>query len=193
MTGGAAVPPIRLGIIGLGVMGADMLGVARGHPEFEVVTAADPHAPALDRARAAHPGVSYLERPEDMLARDGLDAVYIASPPATHARYAVAAMSAGKAVFAEKPLAVDLAEGREMVAVAAATGAANAVNFVLSDRAAALAVGRALRAGEIGTVIGVEMRFAFPQWPRAFQESATWVAGRAQGGFSARWPPITSS
>jgi 1,5-anhydro-D-fructose reductase (1,5-anhydro-D-mannitol-forming) len=174
---------IRLGIIGLGVMGAGMLDVARRHPQFEVVLAADPSAQAVERAQTTHPEVAYIQDPEALLDHNGLDAVYIASPPATHAGYAVRAMKAGMAVFAEKPLAVDLADGEEMVRVAAATGVANALNFVMSDRGAALAIGRALRTGEVGTVLGVEMRFAFPQWPRAFQQDAGWVAGRAEGGF----------
>ncbi|MFG6196290.1 Gfo/Idh/MocA family protein [Nonomuraea sp. JJY05] len=174
---------IRLGIIGLGVMGAEMLEVAQRHPQFEVVAAADPSTRAVASARTAHPGPAYVDDADELLGHHPLDAVYIASPPATHARYAIRAMEAGLAVFAEKPLAVDLAEGREMVRVAAATGAPNALNFVLSDRAAALAVGDALQKGQIGTIRGIELRFTFPQWPRAFQESAGWVAGRAQGGF----------
>ncbi|MET7331778.1 Gfo/Idh/MocA family oxidoreductase [Nonomuraea sp. NPDC005650] len=174
---------IRLGIIGLGVMGAEMLDVAQRHPRFEVVAAADPGPRAVASARAVHPGPAYLDDADELLGRHALDAVYIASPPTTHARYAIRAMEAGLAVFAEKPLSVDVAEGREMVRVAAATGAANALNFVMSDRGAAVAVGNAIRTGELGTIRGVEMRFTFPQWPRAFQESARWVAGRAQGGF----------
>ncbi|MEV0230960.1 Gfo/Idh/MocA family oxidoreductase [Nonomuraea sp. NPDC050786] len=174
---------IRLGVIGLGVMGAEMLDVAQRHPGFEVVVAADPSQQAVERARAAHPGPAYVRDPDELLGRHALDAVYIASPPATHADYAVRAMKAGLAVFAEKPLAVDLAEGEEMATVAAATGAVNALNFVMSDRGAALAVAEALRTGQAGTVRGVELRFTFPEWPRAFQESAGWVAGRAQGGF----------
>jgi predicted dehydrogenase len=46
-----------------------------------------------------------------------------------------------------------------------------------------LAVSRALRSGELGAVLGVELRLSFPQWPRDFQRGAGWVAGRAQGGF----------
>ncbi|MFI7125822.1 Gfo/Idh/MocA family protein [Nonomuraea sp. NPDC050153] len=174
---------IRLGIIGLGVMGAEMLDVAQRHPRFEVVAAADPSPRAVASARAVHPGPSYVDDADELLGHHALDAVYIASPPATHAHHAIRAMEAGLAVFAEKPLSVDLAEGREMVRVAAATGTANALNFVMSDRGAALAVGNAIRTGEVGTIRGIEMRFTFPQWPRAFQESARWVAGRAQGGF----------
>jgi predicted dehydrogenase len=174
---------LRLGIIGLGGMGAEMLDVAARDPAWSVVVAADPGAGALARGRARHPEVAFRQDPEQVSGHDGLDAVYLASPPETHAGYAISAMRAGLAVFAEKPLAVDLAAGERMVAVAEATGMVNAVNFVLSDRAAALEVGRVLDAGEVGTVVGVELRLAFGQWPRAFQQAAGWVGGRAQGGF----------
>ncbi len=174
---------LRLGIIGLGAMGTETLRVAHAHPDFTVALAADPDPGAVARTRAAHPELAVSTDPAEVLALAELDAVYIASPPATHAGYAIAAMTAGRAVFAEKPLAVDLAEGAEMVRTAEATGVVNAVNFALSDRAAVVEVGRALRAGEVGTVVGVDIRMSFPQWPREFQRDARWLAGRAQGGF----------
>lgn len=167
---------VRLGIIGLGVIGSEMLGIALDHPEFEVTLAADP-------ARTAPDGVPYTPDARHVVDHPDIDAVYIASPPSTHPGYAVQAMTAGKAVFCEKPLAIDADEGAEMVAVAAELGAVNALNFVLSDRAAAVEVGRALRAGEVGTVLGVDVGLLFPEWPRAVQREAGWVAGREQGGF----------
>ncbi|WP_433333335.1 Gfo/Idh/MocA family protein [Spirillospora sp. CA-294931] len=175
--------PIRLGIIGLGAMGSELLDVADAHPDFTVVLGADPSAGAVERARTRHPGVTFTRDPDELLRHEGLDAVYIGSPPVTHAAYALHAMKAGLAVFCEKPLAVSLSEGERMVAAAAAEGAVNALNFTLSDRRAALEVGRALREDEAGTVLGVEMRFLFPEWPREFQREARWVAGREQGGF----------
>ncbi|MEV6767086.1 Gfo/Idh/MocA family oxidoreductase [Nocardia sp. NPDC051030] len=174
---------LRLGVIGLGAMGAEMLDVAVRDPGIEVVLAADPNTRALDGVRAAHPEVALTADPEEVLAREDIDAVYIASPPATHAGYTITAMKAGKSVFCEKPLAVDLSEAAEMVAVAEATGAVNALNYTFSDRAAAVEVARAVRAGEAGSILGVEIRLLFPQWPRAFQRDAGWVAGREQGGF----------
>ncbi|MFB8277845.1 Gfo/Idh/MocA family protein [Nocardia colli] len=173
---------IQLGIIGLGAMGTEMLDVAYRHPDFEVVAAADPNPAAVERIRAQHPVID-LGRDPSSLAEDArLDALYIASPPDTHAGHAIPAMSAGKAVFSEKPLAVRLTDGTEMVRVAAETGVVNALNFTLSDRAAAVEVGRAVNDGEAGDIVGVDMRFTFPSWPRAFQRDARWVAGREQGG-----------
>ncbi|AFT98162.1 Gfo/Idh/MocA family protein [Nocardia brasiliensis] len=173
---------IRLGIIGLGVMGTEMLEVAHRHPEFDVVAAADPDAAAVERVRAQYPDLAVGHDPEALVRDDRLAAIYIAAPPNTHASYAISAMNAGKAVFSEKPLAARLADGADMVRVAAETGAVNALNFTLSDRAAAVAVMRAVHDGEAGEIVAVDMRFTFPEWPRAFQRDARWVAGREQGG-----------
>jgi predicted dehydrogenase len=175
--------PLRLGVIGLGAMGAEMLAIAAAHPDVTVELAADPSDSAIERARIANPAVAYTSDPMAVIAQADIDAVYIAAPPVTHARYAIAAMTSGKAVFCEKPLAVDLAEGEEMVNVAASTGLMNALNYTLSDRSAAVEVLRAVRAGEAGDVLGVDIQLLFPEWPRQFQKDARWVAGREQGGF----------
>lgn len=161
--------------------------MAYRHPDFEVVAAADPNPAAVERIRAQHPDVVLGQDPSSLAEDDRLDALYIASPPDTHASYA---MAAGKAVFSEKPLTVRLTDGTEMVRVAAETGAVNALNFTLSDRAAAVAVGRAVNDGEAGDILGVDMRFTFPSWPRAFQRDARWVAS-AFGTFTAGGTPIT--
>jgi predicted dehydrogenase len=175
--------PLRLGVIGLGAMGAEMLAIAAAHPDVTVELAADPSEPAIERARIANPTVTFTSDPMAVIARTDIDAVYIAAPPITHARYAIAAMNSGKAVFCEKPLAVDLAEGEEMVNVAASTGLVNALNYTLSDRSAAVEVLRAIHAGEAGDVLSVDIQLLFPEWPREFQKDARWVAGREQGGF----------
>jgi predicted dehydrogenase len=92
-------------------------------------------------------------------------------------------MRSGKAVFCEKPLAVSLADGRRMCDVATTTGRATAINFPFSDYAATRHLEQSLRSGELGTVLGVDIRLTFPEWPRRFQATATWVGQREQGGF----------
>jgi predicted dehydrogenase len=175
--------PIRLGIIGLGAMGTEMLGAALPHPDFDVRLAADLSDTTVVRQRTAHPDVVFTADPTEVLGSTEIDAVYITTPPVHHADLAVAALRSGKAVFCEKPLAISLADGRRMAAAAAESGRATAINYSLSDRNATLELERAIAAGEPGRITGVEMRLRFPQWPRAFQADATWLAGRAQGGF----------
>ncbi|MDI5965488.1 Gfo/Idh/MocA family protein [Streptantibioticus silvisoli] len=173
---------VRLGVIGLGVMGSRTLDCALSHPDYVVPLAADLGAGAVERTRASHPDLTFTT-PAELVASGELDAVYIATPPASHARLAVDALRSGKAVFCEKPLAVSPADGRLMLDAATATGLANAVNFPLADTPATLHVERALAAGEAGEVRGVDIRLTFPLWPRPFQATAVWVGERAEGGF----------
>jgi predicted dehydrogenase len=181
--GGGTSTPVRLGIVGLGAMGAEMLDVAASHPGFEVLRACDVSDATLDRLHRGHPTVSFTTSARDVVGSPDLDAVYVATPPVFHAELAIAAMRSGKAVFCEKPLAISLADGRRMCEVAGQSGVASAVNFALSDRHATLEVERSLQEGQVGKVLGVDVRLCFPRWPREFQSAATWLAEREQGGF----------
>ena len=174
---------IRLAIVGLGAMGSEMLDVAVGHPEFDVAVAADISETAVDAARVRHPQLLSSLEPERIVTDTEVDAVYIATPPDTHAELAIRALRAGKAVFCEKPLAISLDDSARMLAAAAESGLVTAVNFALSDRNAVLHLEDALREGAVGDVVGVDMRLSFPAWPREFQAAATWLGGRRQGGF----------
>jgi predicted dehydrogenase len=170
--------PVRLGIIGLGAMGGEMLAVATADPDAVVTVAADVRPSVLEHHRRRHPGVRFTADPEEVLGTGGLDALYVATPPAHHA-----GLRRGLAVFCEKPLAVDLGDGERMRGAAASTATPCVVNFALSDRHAVLEVERALQADEVGRVVGVDVRLRFTTWPRAFQADAAWLATRAQGGF----------
>jgi predicted dehydrogenase len=164
-------------------MGTEMLASAAALPDFAVVRAYDVSPAATDRARTRWPDVSFAADTREVVESPDVDAVYVATPPMFHAEPAIAAMRAGKAVFCEKPLAISLADGRRMVAAAAESGVAEAVNFALSDRNAVLELERSLAADEVGEVSGIEVRLSFPRWPRDVQADAAWLAGRDQGGF----------
>ena len=166
--------PVRLGIIGLGAMGTRLLTVASQHPDFDVRRVSDPNRQAAD-----FPGLAFSTDSTDLAQADDLDAVYIATPPALHERFALAALASGKAVFCEKPLAVDLAEGQRMAEAAERAGVATAVNFALSDQPSVAEIERA----DVGDVLGVDIRLHFPRWPRPFQADARWLDEREQGGF----------
>ena len=175
--------PISLGIIGLGAMGSEMLSVATVHPDFRVAFCAEIHPDNLDRAKRSYPEIRFTTSASDVISSKEIKAVYIATPPSFHADYAIEAMENGKAVFCEKPLAVSRSDGEAMVETAKRTGAINVLNFALSDRRAVLEIERAMKSGELGEICGVEIRLAFPRWPRDFQAEAAWLAGRQQGGF----------
>ncbi len=158
-------------------MGRAMLEAAKDHPDVSVTVCCD-----SDAARGDGLG-RFTTTAEDVLLAKDVDGVYIATPPNTHAAFALAAFHAGKAVLCEKPLATKIAEGKRMVEAARSTGLVNAIHFPLCDRLAVVTLEQALRRGELGRLRGVEMRFLFPQWPRPFQQHAAWLSSRSEGGY----------
>ena len=172
---------VDLGIIGAGIMGERLARAALEHATESVrlVGIWDPNPAAMARICAALPALPPLGSAEEIIAAS--DCVYVASPPSSHLEHGGRALAAGKALFCEKPLAVDVAAGGAFVAKAA--GARAAVNFPF---ASSLAVAR-LREWmpAIGTPKSLEIELAFATWPRGWQsDAAGWLDGPAQGGFT---------
>jgi predicted dehydrogenase len=172
-----------IGIIGLGVMGERMLRNLKKHPAFAVVAAWDPDPAAADRLAALHGEARFARDAADLAGDSAVTCVYVASPPASHLAYADLAFDHGKAVFAEKPLGVDLAASRAAVERVERERRVAAVNFPYAAAPAVRAVAAALKTGELGAIERVDIAVAFARWPRAWQERAHWLALRRDGGF----------
>lgn len=113
--------PIRVGMIGLGNWGKNLLReFARGTDSI-VPIACDADTAARARAAGQYGDLRVTEDADQVIGSD-VDAVVIATPPATHYELASAAIAAGKDVFVEKPMVLDIAEGERLVAQAAAAG-----------------------------------------------------------------------
>jgi len=163
-------------------MGREFLAAARDHPDVVVVACSDSDPHRLDPVHASGESVFTDTDPLRVVNAKGVDAVIVATPPDSHARIALAALEAGKAVLCEKPLASRIEDGARMVEAARAAGLVNLIHFPLCDRAPVLEIERAVRAGEVGKPVAVETRLLFPRWPREFQQHAQWVGTRSQGG-----------
>ncbi|MFI5419357.1 MAG: Gfo/Idh/MocA family protein [Nitrososphaerales archaeon] len=113
---------VRLGIIGLGVQGPVHAEWSANIMEAELVAVCDV---VEDKAKkiASMYGCDFYTDYHQMLERKDLDAVFVVTPPRTHATVAIDAMKAGKHVAVEKPLCMNLEEAREMTKVAKKTGA----------------------------------------------------------------------
>jgi len=165
----------HVGIIGLGIMGQRMLGNMGLHNEFDVVSVFDP--------QQAVPDVSYADSAVDLINNPDVDLVYIACPPDYHAEYAIAAANAGKPVFCEKPLGVDVSQSRELVEQIEKSGVPNAVNFSFAANPARAFLKARLADGNFGNIDAIDIRLHFSSWPRGWQDAATWLAERKQGGY----------
>lgn len=116
---GAHQPSIA--VVGVGYWGKNLLRTFGRLAGARVTTLCDLDPDRLAAARAEHPGLRCTDAFADLVARDDVDAVVIATPPSRHHTMALAALRGGKHVWVEKPLALTAADGRELVE-AAATG-----------------------------------------------------------------------
>jgi predicted dehydrogenase len=172
----------RTAIIGLGIMGRRMLERMTAHPGYDPALLWDPDAAACAAARALAPDAAVA--PDAHAAIDGADLVYLACPPGPRKAYALAAAEAGKAVFLEKPLGVDVAASEDLVARLDASGVPAAVNFTQAAGDALTDVAAAARSGDLGDLVGAEIVLTYGAWPRAWQVDADWLRLRAEGGMT---------
>lgn len=173
----------RIGFIGLGSIGQRMLRNAAIHDRVAPAVAWDPQDQRLAAAAAAHDGLRAAADAAALIDDAAIDLVYIASPPLSHAAHARAALDAGKAVLCEKPLGIDLAASRDLVAHAQKSALPNAVNFIYASAQAASALSQALQRGELGDVYGVEVQLHLPHWAETRFAEAPWLRASDQGGF----------
>ncbi len=172
-----------IAFIGLGTMGHRMLTNVTKHEGFDIVCAWDPNREACEKVAQLYPDVRIAGNAADAISDERTAIVYIASPPASHELYAMMAARAGKVVFCEKPLGVDVEESSRMVEALAEMGIANVVNFPFAATRAVEWMQDELDNGRLGKVTGVEIRLHFSQWPRGWQVAARWLSDREEGGF----------
>jgi len=107
----------RLGVIGCGGFGLFALQHFTQIPDIELVAMAGAYGRTAEAA-AQRFGIAEQEDVEDLVGRDDVDMVYIATPPFLHHPQAMVALRAGKHVICEKPLALKLDQADEMIAAA---------------------------------------------------------------------------
>ena len=100
---------IRIGLLGYGYWGPNLARNFAAAPGSRVSHVCDLSRDCLARAAVAHPSATLTSDAEDLLASPGVDAVAVATPVSSHFDLAMRALTAGKHVLVEKPLA-DTAE-----------------------------------------------------------------------------------
>ncbi|HEU0162294.1 MAG TPA: Gfo/Idh/MocA family oxidoreductase [Rhizomicrobium sp.] len=147
---------IRTAVIGTGFMGRVHLEALRRVEHVDVVEIA---ATSADKAHAAAEGFNVLNATgdwRDVMADPSIDAVHITTPNDSHFAIAKAAFMAGKHVLCEKPLALSVAEARELVALQAEKNLRGAVNHNLRDYPMVQQMRRMREAGDFGDILIVQ-------------------------------------
>jgi D-galactose 1-dehydrogenase/L-arabinose 1- dehydrogenase len=173
------MPPIRLGLIGIGKIARDQhLPAIAADPRFELVATASPHG-RVDGI----PGYGCFE--EMLAAGQELDAVSIATPPVGRHAIAASAIDAGLDVMLEKPPVAGLAEASALKARAAAAGTVLFASWH-SREAAGVAAAREWLAER-------QVRQAAISWKediRRWHPGQDWILG--PGGFGVFDPGINA-
>jgi len=144
---GGAAEFLRMGVIGVGVMGSNHARVLAGLPGVRLVGVADPDEQQV-RFVADALGCSAVRDVDDLFTL-GVDAVTIAAPTHLHHDIALACIKRGIHVLVEKPIASNPEEGRSIVAAARRAGVTLMVGHVERFNPAVETIKEAIRGKEI--------------------------------------------
>jgi predicted dehydrogenase len=123
--GAAAKPLVRVGVIGTGLQGQNLIAQMMRLPDVQVVALCDVYPPNLKKGQDAvgakgKPNV-YSDYRQLLDKEKTADAVFIATPPHTHKDISLAAIQAGKHVYCEAPLTINVDDGKAIVRAAEAS------------------------------------------------------------------------
>jgi predicted dehydrogenase len=140
-----------MAVIGVGRMGAFHVETLERMSDAVVVAVADPNELAARRSIGRRP-IAWFEDYRALLAQSDLDAVTICAPSSAHAEIALAAISAGKHVFVEKPIATTLGDGMQVAAAARQRGVKQMVGHNERFNPAVSGLADLVAQGQIGRV-----------------------------------------
>jgi predicted dehydrogenase len=158
---------IRLGFIGLGNRGDQVLDAFLQHKDAEVVAVCDLYQPYLDFAVKKIGGSPKMYSDyHKVLAHKDIDAVVISTPDHWHALQTIHACQADKDVYVEKPLSLTVEEGRKMIHFARKHKRVTQVGIMRRSAPLCKEAAHVVRSGGIGKVACVRAFHVQNEWPR---------------------------
>jgi predicted dehydrogenase len=146
---------IKVGIIGCGYWGPNLIRNFVEISRSEVVTVADLRKERLSHIKASYPQIK-VTRDYQQLFKQDLDAVVIATPPATHHRIARDSLEHGLHVLVEKPMTVNCQQAEELIGIAQAKDLVLMVGHTFEYNAAVHTLKQLIDSGELGQIYYVD-------------------------------------
>jgi len=109
---------IKIGIIGYGYWGPNLVRNFNGNKNYQVVKVADSRQERLGLVQRTYPAIGVTTNPDDILNDPAIDAVAVATPVFTHFQIAKAALKNVKHVLLEKPMTATAHEAEELIELA---------------------------------------------------------------------------
>jgi predicted dehydrogenase len=144
--------PIGIAVIGAGYWGPNLVRNAQATPALRLEYLCDLDAARARQVLGDYSTVRVSDDLDEVLSDPAVEAVAIATPAATHVGIAMAALSAGKHVLVEKPLASSLADGEKVVRAAEDAGRVLMLDHTYCYTSAVTHLRDLVRSGEIGTL-----------------------------------------
>lgn len=173
------VRTLKLGMIGIGVGGAEMLPAMEAMESLEVAGGADVVPKTLERFAERFPGAKTYGSAEELCKDPNIDAVWISSPNRFHAEHTILAANHGKHIVVEKPMAVTLADAEKMVEAADRNGVKLLAGHTRAFTLPVRAMRKVIESGTYGQLRALNM-WSYSDWmlrPRTADE-----LDLAQGG-----------
>jgi len=157
---------VRLGFIGVGNRGDQVLDAFLKHPDAQVVAVSDLSQAYMDfAARKCGTSPRQFKDYRKLLELRDLDAVVIATPDHWHALQTIQACEAGKDVYVEKPLSLCVAEGRRMVEVVRKYNRVCQVGIHRRSVAVCAEAAKFVREGGLGKITVARAFHIQNEWP----------------------------
>lgn len=145
---------MRIGVVGCGYWGSKHVRVLHGLAEVDQVAAIDPREDVRASLVATFPGL--VAFPSLDAAVGHVDAVVLATPPATHASIGLQAIDAGIHVLVEKPLATSIGEAESLIAAAESAGVTLMVGHTFEFNPAVWQLRDMLQGDELGDIFYID-------------------------------------
>ena len=173
---------LRIGIIGAGRFAATYMEAFAQIPEAKVVAFMRRDATALKEMQTEWSVAKGFTDHTEMLADPDIDAIDIITPTDSHCQYALDAITAGKHVLCEKPLALTAADARRMLDAARNAGVIHATNFNQRGRTPVGRLKRYIDDGYIGRAYHTGIWWGMSQATDVRPQVLSWRFLPEQGG-----------
>ena len=166
-------------MVGLGKMGLSHLAIVRAHPAIDLIAGCDASTYVTD-ILIQHSGLTCYADYDQMLEREKLDALIVATPSKLHASMVEKALNRGLHVFCEKPFVLDVADGEPLVALAHRKGLVTQVGYHYRFVGAFKEAARVCKSGALGAIHHVRAEAHGPVVLRRM--GSTWRSAKNEGG-----------
>jgi len=166
------VQTLKMGMVGIGVGGAEILPAMEAMPEIDLYAGADINPTTRERFKARYANAKVFDSIEAMCADPDLDAVWVSTPNRFHAQHAIVAANHGKHVVVEKPMALSLKDAEAMVEAAQKNGVKLLAGHTRAYTIPIRAMRKIITSGVLGQMRALHL-WAYTDWmlrPRSAEE-----------------------